>query len=70
MTVKQITYQNLWPRIDSLIKTARSVDSKNRPERNFFFFAFFFSDSKNRPERNFLNFATWGSSCEILEIQC
>jgi len=33
------TSQNVWPRINSLIKTARSTVSKNRAERGFFFTA-------------------------------
>jgi len=34
--VKKSPSQNVWPRINSLIKTARSAVSKNRAERGFF----------------------------------
>jgi len=35
--VQKTTSQNLWPRINPLIKTVRSTNLKNRAERSFVF---------------------------------
>jgi len=56
-TVKKTTCKNIWPRINSLIKTARSAVSKNRAERGCFFLRQFWKhDISSASEQAFPGF--------------